>query len=696
LLKAGNAAGQEGLMADHIVLGIDTGGTYTDAVLVDRGSGEVLAGNKAFTTYYDLSMGIREAVAKLPAGALESVEMVGLSTTLATNAIVEGKGRRTCLILIGYDRELIEGYSLWGRLAAEDVVFIRGGHDIDGREQAPLDAESVRAEVLARAGKVDAFAVSGYYSVRNPKHELQVRDLIRDLTGKPVSCGHELSAQFDSIKRATTVALNAQLIPLICELIASTRSALHSLGVRAPLMVVRADGSLMRSEMAMERPVETILSGPAASAVGAAYLTQLDQAWAVDVGGTTSDIVVLEEGRPRLNMEGAEVGNWRTMVRAVDVRTFGLGGDSRVQVDHDRRVLIGPRRSVPLCLLAETDEGVVPELQRQEGREYLDHIGEFVMRARRDGGYSGDDEIERDLLAAVRSGARSWVWLQHAVASSYLLERAVEHLERLGLVVRAGFTPTDALHMMGEYCPWCVDASRLGAGLLSQRIGLDPDAFCRLVVERVGDKITREILAKLLQDEEGVRNWPDSLGAEALLKRAINSADGSDLECSVRLKMPLVAIGAPVRAYTPRTAQELHTRLVIPEHADVANAIGAVVGSVVQVVEGTISPVEGGGAFRLHMAGDIQVFDDLERAVAYAEERGKELARARAVAAGAAEIAVEMRRDDRQAAIAAGWGNKLYLGTDLRFTAVGRPAPEGNACQYRSPARGQAYKPAVG
>jgi len=311
----------------QIGMGIDTGGTYTDAVLVDHATEEVLAAAKALTTRHDLSIGIEEAIVavleanhRLPkSGRLrKSVDLVALSTTLATNAIAEGQGRPVCLLLIGYDRELMEQYGFQRELVADDVVYLRGGHDVLGDEVAPLDEDTARKAILTRRGKVEAFAVSGYFGVRNPAHEIRVQAMVEELTGLPVTCGHELTSRLNAVRRATTTALNARLIPLLQELIATVRQTLDEQGIAAPLMVVKGDGSLVRAQWAMRRPIETILSGPAASAVGAWHLARRRGAWVVDVGGTTTDIAALRDGQPRLNPEGAWVGGWRTMVEAVE------------------------------------------------------------------------------------------------------------------------------------------------------------------------------------------------------------------------------------------------------------------------------------------------------------------------------------------------------------------------------------------
>jgi N-methylhydantoinase A/oxoprolinase/acetone carboxylase beta subunit len=388
-----------------IALGIDTGGTYTDAALVDQDTGRVLGAAKALTTRHDLSIGIGQAVQAVlersthGAGAVSAadVELVGLSTTLATNAIVEGQGGPVCLLLIGYDPSLIERYGRQKDLVTDDVVYLRGGHDAAGNQVAPLDESAARAAILSRRDQAEAFAISGYFGVRNPAHELRVRELVEELTAPygpdgqalPVTCGHELTSRLDAVRRATTVALNASLIPLLRELISTVRHTLDDLGVAAPLMIVKGDGSLVRAEWAMQRPVETILSGPAASVVGAWHLGGRQDVWVVDVGGTTTDIAVLRKGRPRLNPEGARVGRWRTMIEAADVHTVGLGGDSHVRLDGNRfpgsgGMTIGPRRVVPLCLLAAEYPRVMAELKRQlvvPGREGLK--GQFVLALRR-------------------------------------------------------------------------------------------------------------------------------------------------------------------------------------------------------------------------------------------------------------------------------------------------------------------------
>ena len=659
-----------------VALGIDTGGTYTDAVLVDHDSGGVLAAAKALTTYQDLSVGIGQAVAAAFVGqgiSPADVGLVAVSTTLATNAIVEGRGAPVCLLLIGYDPALIHQYGFERDLVTSDVVYLPGGHDVRGDEIEPLDEAAAREAILARRDQVEAFAVSGYFSVRNPDHEIRVRALVEELTDLPVACGHELTSRLNAVRRATTATLNAQLVPLLRELIATVRQTLNGLGIVAPLMVVRGDGSLVRAAWAMERPIETILSGPAASVVGAWHLAGRRDVWVVDVGGTTTDIASLRDGRPRVNPKGAQVGLWRTMVEAVDVHTVGLGGDSEVHLDSERRLVIGPRRVVPLCLLASEYPEIVSELQRQlMSDERNGYAGQFVLR-QREATYTLSEHDEA-LMHHLAAGPRSLASLTEKMGFGSFVARQIKDLEQRRLVLRANFTPTDALHVLKEFERWDTRASELAAELLADRADLSPRELSRQVVSCVSDRAATELVSKVLSDEVGLPDWERETAAAALLARGLGNVSRSDLECRLILRHPVVAVGAPVEAYMPRAARQLHTELVIPGHADVANALGAVVGGVVQQLRALIRPLDDGESFRLHLPEGVHDFATLEEAVAHAGLVLPPLLEELTRDAGAEQVEVKVIRVDREVPVAEAYGHNVYLDTELTFTAAGRPS----------------------
>ncbi len=648
------------------VLGIDTGGTYTDAALVDHDTGAVLTGAKALTTRHDLAIGIRRAVAAvLEQGAASpgEIQLVALSTTLATNSIVEGQGRPVGLVLIGYDRDLIRQYDLEGELATGRLAYVDGGHDVVGDEALTLDEDAAREAILAWREQIEGLAVSAFFGVYNPAHELRVKAIAEELTDVPVTCGHELSTRLDSVRRATTAALNAQLIPLLRELIATVGRSLADAGIRAPLMVVKGDGSLVRADWAMARPVETILSGPAASVVGAWHLADRRDVWTVDVGGTTTDIAALQNGRPILNPTGARVGGWRTMVEAADAHTVGLGGDSFVSLN-GTDLVIGPQRVIPLCLLATEHPGVVDKLRMQEQAREGWRLAEFVVLQRRN--ERGLSEEKISLLRSLESGPRL---VSELAQRGPLVGQWIKGLETQQLVLRSGFTPTDALHALGSLDVWDPEPSRIGARMLARQANLGPEAFCRWVIDGVSDRVSKALVTKVLSDEGTLPHWDQERTAEEMLSRALGRRRGSNLGCQVRLRHPIVAIGAPVEAYMPRTARQLHTDLIIPPYAEVANAVGAVTGTVVQQIRVTIQPLNE-NQFRLHLPDAVHDFPTLEASVYYAEKTMSEKVDSMARQAGAAHVEVRSEREDTIAPVQ---GDRIYLGTELEFTAVGRP-----------------------
>jgi N-methylhydantoinase A/oxoprolinase/acetone carboxylase beta subunit len=361
------------------------------------------------------------------------------------------------------------------------------------------------------------------------------------------------------------------------------------------------------------------------------------------------------------------------MVEAVDVHTVGLGGDSQVRLDAEGHLTIGPRRVVPLCMLASQCPEVVDDLRGHAGTRQQHLVGQFVMAYR----YAApglSDEDER-LLHELAAGPRSMHVLVDQLRYGPLVMRRVESLEARRLVVRSGFTPTDALHALGRLALWEAEASRLGAGLLAGHMNLSPEAFCERVVAGMSNRVTTEVVSKALADEGVPVEWESEPAASALLARALGGAPESDLGSELTLRRPVIAIGAPAEAYLPPVAHQLHTQVIVAPHAGVANAIGAAIGGVVQQLRVEIRPLNAGQHFRLHLPDGVHDFPSLEEGVAYAHHAMLPHLETLAYQAGTDQVEVQMARVDHTAPVAAGWGQQLYLGTELVFTAVGRPSP---------------------
>jgi N-methylhydantoinase A/oxoprolinase/acetone carboxylase beta subunit len=661
-------------------IGLDTGGTYTDAVALEGGQ-RVIASAKALTTHWDLSLGLgaalRSVLDALPDGARQSISLVSVSTTLATNAVVENRFSPIGAILVGFNDRMAAETGIEKQLGGV-VVRVRGGHDPTGVEEQPLDQAAVEAAVSDLGPRVEAFAVAAQFSVRNPEHELRVRERITALCGKPVTCSHELSAQLNAPKRALTAALNARLVPHIRHLLEAVGQTLEREAVSAPLMVVKGDGTLMRASVALEYPIETVLSGPAASVVGAGFLTGLKDFAVADMGGTTTDVAIIVDERPVVRADGAVIGGWRTMVQAIDVHTSGLGGDSEVHFDREARLKVGPRRVMPLSLLAHQFPEVLAELTRLAAGQRLPlFAGQFGHR--NPGREAGPDldRLELRVWEALVMTPRRLDLVAHTPQGVEALRRLVDR----GLATLAGFTPSDALHVLGRQDGWSRDAARLGADILAieernvtARRGKDsPETLSERVYELVVRQAARVVLESALAQDPGVEPHNGRWGPLGILiERTVAGRPVSRLiDAQPRLLNPLVAIGAPAAAFYPEVARRLGAPLVVPEHAAVCNAVGAVVGVVSETVDILVNQAQW-KVFRVHDPAGIRDFPEADAAIAAAKDVSRELALAAARRAGATDPHVETSVTERRAS--SGSGDDYLAEATVRSRATGRPA----------------------
>lgn len=659
-----------------LLLGIDTGGTYTDAVLFDEEKG-VIASAKSLTTRRDYAIGIGKSVASVIGSARIStgdIGLVSLSTTLATNALVEGQGGRVCLILIGFDETALERNGLHDALKGDPVIFLTGGHNGQGEAEAPLD-EAALESGLEAAGSVTAFAVASLFAIRNPEHELRVREILLARSEQnSVTCSHELSSKLDGPRRALTSVLNARLINLIHHLITSSEMLFKEMKIDAPLMVVQGDGALISAEIAKLKPIETILSGPAASLVGAAYLSGEKDAIVSDIGGTTTDIALLEGGRPRLDAAGATVGGWRTMVEAVAIHTVGLGGDSEVAAVKSGLNLalsLGPRRLVPVSLFATEYPGLVHDaLDAQLLRDrWQENFGRFAFAVGRESAHLATlTELETALLTELEGGPKP---LEKLIARRRQLS-ALERLVTSGLVMIAGLTPSDAAHILGLQTSWDREAAEKAALLFGRQkdtrgvlLSNTAEEISRMIFGALVTISSETLLTAALGDD------PLLTPAEAvtMLRASHQEAINPLIKLDIGLQLPVIGLGASAHIYYPDVATRLGTNAIIPDHAAVANAVGAVVGQVRMSAHGNILPTDN-DRFRLYRSGEPVDFASLDVAVAAAEKLLKSEARVLATEAGAAEVRTKFVRQDNVAHID---GREMFIESILEATAFGRP-----------------------
>ncbi|MFK8030090.1 MAG: hydantoinase/oxoprolinase N-terminal domain-containing protein [Gammaproteobacteria bacterium] len=608
------------------LIGVDTGGTYTDAVIVDAENHAVLASAKSLTTHGDLAKGIGaslESVFNSTHISPADIQQVSLSTTLATNALVEGRGSSVAVILIGFDDAMIARTNIESAAPDAKVIAISGGHKYDGHEQAPLD-ESALIQAC-KDSDVDAFAVASHYAVRNPAHERRAAQLIQELTGKPVSASCDLSDSLNGPLRALTATFNARIISLIINLQIAVANAIAQLGINAPIMIVKGDGSIAAAGDVIEKPIETILSGPAASVIGARFLTRLNDFVVADMGGTTTDVATVLKGWPKLSARGANIGGYRTLVKAIDMQTIGLGGDSCVDIDESSNLTLSSSRVVPISMLAKHYPVVEQELRAALGatsgmRSALDYL---IVNA------NPNAEIE----AVLSSREKRFIHTldrQRPNKTSRVLHTAADRscakaLIDRGILRQSGFTPSDAAHVLNAQNQW----SRSGAVAAAELLGRSsyrfaPDdterqvlEFCRDVINLAVRKSTHLIINELSGE---------SFTEDDALVSAVASGSNTlgKLNLAFKATLPLVAVGGPAQVFYPEAGQRLNVDTIIPKHSDVANAVGAAVGIVraESCVEITLSET---GGYLVHGGGDPELLDNASVALAKAEELARTL-----------------------------------------------------------------------
>ncbi len=659
----------------ELYLGIDTGGTFTDAVLYAPSKG-VIAKAKSLTTRHDLAIGISGAIGGLfEGGAIDprQIGFVSLSTTLATNALVEGQGTPAALVMIGFSNSDVQRGGLDTALSASPYVLCEGGHDGHGRAKlldlAPLEAFLDTPEGKAAHG----FAVASVFAVRNPAHELAARDMIIARTAKPVTLSHELSARLNGPKRALTTLLNARLIPMISGLIAAVERTLESRNISAPLMVVRGDGSLVTAAFASARPVETILSGPAASVLGATAMTGLKRALVSDIGGTTTDVAVLDDGLPRIDPDGALVGGHRTMVEAVAMRTFGLGGDSEVGYDEralTTRLTLGPRRLIPVSLLAAEHGPAIGNVLESQLSQTVPprHAGRFARAVVNGLSVAALGPAAEKLMMELGHGPKPVEVLAQVATSLAALERLVSG----GFVQLSGFTPSDAAHVIGVQSLWNRKAAEMASELFARRktargnaISTDGIALSSAILALVTRRSAEAILETAFA-EDGLD--AEALVASPLVQRAIDGIDGV-ATVSIAPDRPVIGLGASAGLHYARLPEYLGVACDCPVHADVANALGAVVGPVRLSALVTIT-APAADRFRITGGPDASDHTTLETALAAARTLARNMAAQKADAAGAAAPDIVLSENINSVMVE---GLEIFVEATIKATATSRP-----------------------
>ena len=654
-----------------IGLGIDTGGTCTDGVLYDLDTKEILASAKTPTTREDLSVGIDNVLTLLPAQLLTQAETVGLSTTLATNACVENKGGRSKIIFIGVDKETVfqTGHN-FGLPMDDSLIFIPCKKTLHGEILAPPDWTKVTWELTEALKDCQAVGIVELYAKGSGAIlEKKVREITKSL-GIPTICGYEITQEMNVIGRGASALLNARLVSVIAEFLQAVKVSMTNHGIQVPVAIVRSDGSLMNEEMAIMRPIETILSGPAASVIGAAELHHVTDGIMIDMGGTTTDISLIRNGLPVRAEKGISVGGWRIYVNGLYVDTFGLGGDSEVIIASQHDITLGTRRVMPLCMAASSYPGIMDILQAEAAAKvktnsWRKNIYVGLKDISSNFSYS---EWERNLAALFYQTPMSLVLLEEKHGIS-LMPDSLKRLIDEGVLIRCGVTPTDAMHVKGDYDGYSKEASLAGLSVMAAILGITTKEMADKIYEEVRRKlygnIARIILSHkypALKREEmqpGLAQMIEGLYEQAVLSLANNTSDF--LKLTLICDVPLLGVGGPTGVFLKDVATLLGTKALLGTHSQVANALGAVAGNVEVCVTMEIQPDGDDTHYIISGGGEIFTAEDLEEAEILANSAAERLAVAEALRRGAVREKLVLRREEKLQEALTTYGTSIFV-----------------------------------
>ena len=666
-------------------IGIDTGGTCTDAVIYDFETGQVLSEAKTLTTHHDLKIGITEVLRKLPAALLRECEQAALSTTLATNACVENLGGKGKIIFLGVSRKVfMDTWRSYGFRSLDDILLVDCRILPDPAASEEPDWEALRERLPAFLTDCDCVSIVQLFAANHGgAYELKVQELIREypqFQDMPVILGNTLFADLNAIRRGAGALLNARLVPVVCAFMAAIRDVFTAMELDVPITIIRSDGSQMSEAFAAERPVETLLCGPAASVIGACTLSDTPNAIVVDMGGTTTDIAIVKNRVVKRAETGIQVGDWKTFVKGLYVDTFGLGGDTRVYYDRGGKIHLGKNRVQPLCSLAAEYPQVMEKLKKLDDSDRLNvcPLHEFFILLK---DIEGDEtghfyQSEKALCRALKEGPLSYEEACAAMEKD-IYTADFSRLESAKAILRCGLTPTDFMHIRGDFTAFSTEASLHAAAFFVRSSEAETvEALAQKAYDLVTERLYKNLVRILLTTEcTPLSKNPFDAQMDELINYAwqlagtAGSRNKSFLPRIFETRARLVGVGAPTHIFLPRVAKMLRTQAVLPEHASVANAVGAVTGQVTAVTEVSLRPVTGEdfGNVIVVSRDHRRTFSSRTKALSFARKEGRRIAADQAQkqgARGALEIREEVIRNDAPM----GYG-MIWLGDTLRITA---------------------------
>ncbi|MCI8991736.1 MAG: hydantoinase/oxoprolinase family protein [Eubacterium sp.] len=641
-------------------IGIDTGGTCTDAVIYDLEKKIILASAKSATTHEKLEIGIGKALGKLPDGLVRQASCISLSTTLATNACVENKGGRVCLIFIGVRPETLEeSYEKYGFEGIGNMRFL----EADPANDTAPDWERFEKMLPQIFEEYDSIAVSQVLPrENNGAYETEARKRILAKKKITVVCAYEIFKDLNVIKRGAGALLNARLIPVIENFFEAVRHVLDEKQIDLPFLIMRSDGSLVSEQYSRQYPVETLLCGPTASVKGAMELMNEREAVVVDMGGTTSDIALIKNGAPKTDSEGVSVGKWQTFVKGIDIDTFALGGDSHVGY-REGGLFLQDRRVLPVSSLADAYPQVLEEMELRakqycgSARPLYEHLILMKPPCGKEKHYT---ETELEICRILEDEPLGICRLAEKMdIDVYLLD--TKRLEKEGILLRSGFTPTDAMVLKGdrtemEHQEEAMRAAEYAAGFIAKSARIKTEEVAEKVYDLVREKLFCSLVRILWEDAHDGKTAPAGLYEfakeafiqEKALQTSVSKKQSGSAACFYKNTFStdavFLGVGAPIHVFLEDVAKMFHTGCTVSSHSGICNALGALLGDacVYETVhiraDYVISHWDTERETFIVYGEEKKSFEKIEEAIDYAGERAKARAKKKVLECGAQEI----------------------------------------------------------
>lgn len=543
------------------ILGIDTGGTYTDAVILDEKTDCIRSKKKTFTTPEDLSIGIDNAVCCMDRSCFDDITEVHLSTTLVTNRVLENRFPGTTLITVGRIPE--------HTYPCGEILNLYAANDTKDSELE--DILSYIDPGIYYSSKVILVSVSNDL---DRKLEERICSFLSKKHGNVVSV-HSVCGDSDYYTRTVTAVLNESLIPNVKALFASIEKVFKKRGINAPLYIMCGNGRLVDCDTATKMPLLSLMSGPGASVVGSLGMTDEKHYLLIDMGGTSADVTRIINRNLDIN-HITDINDYPVHVDSLNIRSFPIGGDSHIHFNSMGKLFAGPDKVIPLCVAGKRWPNLLKELKtykKPKGYEMLTVYSTDCFCAGPSRVYSNLRNEDRRLVELVSKSPHSLFYL----SDHFKIDADSLHLPQLvqsGVLRRISFTPTDVLHVTGEYTEWDSDIAMTGAEILADEGGMTVPEFCSMCKTEVTGQLVWFCMQSIANFEHQSFDFRESRSTQYIISSYLEG-NNEYLDVDFNITKPIVAVGAPSGCWMEDVAAKLGTKFILPENHEVANAIGA-------------------------------------------------------------------------------------------------------------------------